>query len=170
MTTQPQLFGEALAPSDIVYTPDAVARDIIDFFEPSGRILDPCKGDGAFYRNLPAGAEYCEIDEGKDFFAWHEKVDWIIGNPPYSIFLDFLKHSFSLSENVVYLVPTNKIFQSWNLIREIEKYGGIRSILAYGSGHLIGLPFGFSVGAFHFQRNYGGGCTLKFKVPPPLTM
>ena len=39
--TQPQLLQIALDPGDVVYTPDWVARDMVDYFKPSGRILDP---------------------------------------------------------------------------------------------------------------------------------
>jgi len=39
--------------SDVVYTPDDVARDVVSFFCPSGRVLDPCKGKGAFLQYMP---------------------------------------------------------------------------------------------------------------------
>ena len=29
---------------DVVFTPDWVAKDIVDYFKPTGIILDPCKG------------------------------------------------------------------------------------------------------------------------------
>jgi hypothetical protein len=38
----------------------------------------------------------------------------------------------------------------------ITKWGGVKSIIIYGSGQLIGFPFGFSVGNFHFEKNYKG--------------
>jgi len=103
---------------------------------------------------------YCEIAEGKDFFEFNEKVNWIIGNPPYSIFLEFLEHSFKLADNVSFLVPTNKIFQRQIIMDMINDYGGIKSQIIYGSGSLIGFPFGFSVGNFHFQKGYKGACEL----------
>jgi hypothetical protein len=162
MNTQPQLIPMSLIPSDVVYTPGNVARHIISIVKPSGKLLDPCRGDGAFFNNFPAGGDWCEISEGKDFFSYREKVDWIIGNPPYSIFKDWLIHSFSLADNVVYLVPTNKIFQSWKVMGEIIKYGNIKNMIVYGSGTLIGFPFGFSVGAFHFQRGYRGDTDMRF--------
>lgn len=71
MTSQPQLLQIALDPGDVVYTPDWVARDMVEYFKPSGRILEPCAGDGAFLEYLP-GAEWCEIEKGRDFFAWNE--------------------------------------------------------------------------------------------------
>ncbi|MDA8412999.1 MAG: hypothetical protein M0023_04335 [Desulfobacteraceae bacterium] len=87
---QPYLLGiahEVQDQTDIVFTPADVARDVVAHFAPSGRILDPCKGDGAFFDHLPSGAEFCELKDGKDFFHWTEPVDWIVSNPPYSIFL-----------------------------------------------------------------------------------
>ena len=93
---QLQLLPQTLTPGDIVYTPDWVARDMVDYFKPSGRILEPSCGDGAFLRHLPANTEWCEIEKGRDFFTWHDCVDWIIGNPPYMIYDQWMAHSFEL--------------------------------------------------------------------------
>lgn len=157
---QNKLFDTQPLKSDVVYTPNLVSKQIIDFLKPSGLILDPCKGDGAFFDFLPKGSLYCELQEGKDFFDFTDKVDWIIGNPPYSIFEQFLKHSFELSNNVSYLVPTNKVFQRQLIMDRISKYGGLKSIIVYGSGTLINFPFGFSVGNFHFEKDYKGKTEL----------
>lgn len=154
------IFEKISRESDIVYTPEAVSSAIIKYLNPSGVCLDPCKGDGAFYKFLPSGAEYCELREGSDFLKYTNKVDWIIGNPPYSIFKEFLDHSFNISDNVSFLVPTNKIFQRQVIMDSINEYGGIKSIIIYGSGSLIGFPFGFSVGNFHFERGYKGACEI----------
>lgn len=156
MEIQTSLWEKPVLPGDIVYTPTYVSKHIVEFLQPKGKCLDPCKGDGAFYNYLPEGADFCEIREGKDFFTYNQKCDWIIGNPPYSIFEDFLKKGFELADNVSYLVPTNKIFQRQVIMEMINKYGGIKSIIIYGSGQLIDFPFGFSVGNFHFERDYKG--------------
>ena len=157
MILQTELWEKPVLPADIVYTPRYVSKNIVDFLNPSGKCLDPCKGDGAFYDYLPSiSREYCEIREGKDFFTYSEKVDWVIGNPPYSIFEEFLRKGFEISDNISYLVPTNKIFQRQIIMEMISKYGGIKSMIIYGSGQLIDFPFGFSVGNFHIQRGYKG--------------
>lgn len=108
---QMTLWEIPVNPTDIVYTPDYVAKNIIETLRPTGLCLDPCKGDGAFYKYMPDKAEYCEIREGKDFFDYNKKVNWVIGNPPYSIFEEFLRKSFEISDNVSFLIPTNKVFQ-----------------------------------------------------------
>lgn len=158
--TELDIFDKIALPADIVFTPENVSKGIIDFLTPSGICLDPCKGDGAFFKHMPFGSEYCELREGSDFLKYDKQVNWIIGNPPYSIFLEFLEHSFSISNNVSFLVPTNKVFQRQIIMDMINKYGGIKSVIIYGSGTLIGFPFGFSVGNFHFQKNYRGGVEL----------
>lgn len=157
---QGELFEIPVDPSDIVYTPELVAKDIIERLQPSGLCLDPCSGDGSFFKHLPEGAEYCEKREGKDFFDYNKKVDWVIGNPPYSIFDKFLEKAFSISKNVSFLVPTNKIFQRQLIMERINKYGGIKSMIVYGSGSLIDFPFGFSVGNFYFKKDYQGECDI----------
>lgn len=160
MENQITLFGIEVRPSDIVYTPNNIACDIVRWLNPKGKCLDPCKGDGAFYNYLPEGKDYCEIREGKDFYQYNEKVDWIIGNPPYSIFETFLQKSFSLADDVAFLVPTNKIFQRQIIMERINAYGGIKGMMIYGSGQLLDFPFGFSVGLFHFQKNWKGDTTV----------
>lgn len=109
MEIQTALWDKPVLPADIVYTPIYVSEQIINWLRPNGICLDPCKGDGAFYNYLPEGREYCEIREGKDFFLYNKKVDWIIGNPPYSIFEDFLVKSFEISDNVSYYPLTETI-------------------------------------------------------------
>lgn len=123
MDIQTLLFERIIEPSDVVYTRSDIAKNIVKSLNPKGICLDPCKGDGAFYNHLP-NADYCELGEGKDFFDYNKKCNWIIGNPPYSIFFDFLQHSFELAENVSFLVPTNKIFQRQIVMDTINKWGG----------------------------------------------
>jgi hypothetical protein len=97
--SQLSLLPQAHALKDVVYTNDEVAKDIISHFQPSGYLLDPCKGDGAFYNNFPADCKkaYCEIDEGKDFFQFVEPVDYLFGNPPYKIFSKWMAHSMCIA-------------------------------------------------------------------------
>ena len=83
------------AHKDVVFTPSEVAAAMVRHFRPYGRVLDPCKGDGAFLSLLDE-ADYCELQEGRDFFEWSEPVDWIIGNPPYSVYSRWLEHSMKV--------------------------------------------------------------------------
>ena len=37
---------------DLVMTPESLAIDIIKHYKPTGKILDPSRGEGAFYNNF----------------------------------------------------------------------------------------------------------------------
>lgn len=168
MNAQPQLLQIALDPGDVVYTPDWVARDMVEFFKPSGRILEPCKGDGVFLKYLPPHTEWCEIQEGRDFFKWVEPVDWVFGNPVYKNFSDWLDHSFSIAENVVFLVPLQYVWVSTKRLKTIKKYGGIVRSHAYPESAFKDWSINFMTGAIHFQRNYRGPMyTTIYGQPDP---
>lgn len=154
-STQPQLLQIALDKKDVVYTPDWVARDMVEFFKPTGRILEPCAGDGAFLKYLP-GADWCEIEKGRDFFAWHEPVDWIVGNPPYRQYTEFIEHSFEIARNIVFFLPASKPFTSMRRAKKIKDYGGIVHLRYIVEGTKIDFPLGFPMAAVHFQRGYTG--------------
>ena len=153
---QMQLLKTSLVEKDVVYTPDWVARDMVEFFQPSGRILEPSKGDGVFLKYLPSSTEWCEINEGRDFFAWHTPIDWVFGNPPYSVFSDWITHSFSIANHVCYLIPLNKPFNSGKMLQEWHEWGRIIHMRYYANGGALGFPIGFACGAVYYQKGYFG--------------
>ena len=154
---------------DVVYTPDWAAKDMVEHFCPSGRILDPCRGLGAFTDHLPIQTEWCEITDGSDFFEWSKPVDWVFGNPPYSLTRPWFRHSYTFAEHLVYLVPLRNVFSGYGFIREIHNFGGIREIRTYGTGGRLGFPMGNAIGAFHIQRGYDGPTVFSFYDKQPLT-
>jgi hypothetical protein len=97
---------------DCVATPDSLARAIVQHFRPAGRVLDPCKGAGAFLRAFPKHCvcEWCEIREGRDFLQTDGHWDWVISNPPYSKFREFLVKAMTVGDNVVFLSLANAWF------------------------------------------------------------
>lgn len=66
-------FKDEYKPQDFVLTPDWVASDMVEFFKPSGLILDPCKGTGVFGKYLPEH-KWCEIKDGVDFWDWNDHI------------------------------------------------------------------------------------------------
>ena len=163
------LFGGSLSthvnPQDVVMTRPEIAEMVVKHFKPTGRMLDPCRGGGAFWKHMP-GAEWCEVREGKDFFEWKAPVDWIVSNPPFSVFMQFLRHSFEVADNVVYTIPASKIWQSIPYLEMIGAYGGIREILTLGRGRAIGMPLGFAIAAIHFKRGYKGQTRIHYPPNP----
>lgn len=147
---------------DIVFTPEWVARDMVNFFQPSGIILDPCKGSGVFLRFLPSGTKWCEQSEGKDFFTWSSPVDWVVSNPPYSKTREWFRHSYRIAQNLLYLVPIRNVFSGHGFIVEIYRFGGIRHLRFYGTGNGLGFPMGNAIAAFHIERGYKGDISTSF--------
>ena len=65
------LAQQVQADKSIVMTNPDMAKYLLSLiqFEDNDIVLEPCKGDGAFYNNFPDNVErrYCEIDEDIDF-------------------------------------------------------------------------------------------------------
>jgi len=113
--TAKRTAGRSLYPqngNDRVYTPPELARDIVNHFKPCGRILEPAAGQGSFVQCLP-GCDWCELDFKTDFFEATGHYDWIVTNPPYSKFSDFLAHALCLADNLLFLCPEN----SWGTFK-----------------------------------------------------
>lgn len=158
--TQPNRTKKATA-SDKAYTKEETAIRIINYFKPQGSVLDASAGKDAFYGNFVNEQKYrCEIDDGIDFFDWNKKVDWIITNPPYSIYDHFLEHAFEVADNVVFFVPIAKAFKSNKVQKMVNAYGSLREIVYMGSGSGHGFKFGFPVGCLHYKRDYNGECII----------
>lgn len=149
-------------PNDDILTPFKISKLIIDKFLLYGIVLDPFKGNGSFYNQLPSNCtkRWCEIHEGRDFFDYTDHVDWIISNPPYSIFDEVLDHSFEIADNVVYLVPLSKVVSSMGRIRKIKNYGGVPYIYIL-SASKCKFPFGFPACAIYFKRGYLGDTRIE---------
>ena len=151
---QPALLHVGAA-KDIVYTPKSLALDMVTHFSPSGSCLDPCMGDGAFYDLLPEDSRlWCEIEQGVDFYAWDTSVDWIISNPPYSHLLAWIRHSFKVANDIVYLVPNHRMYASATFIDDLMAWGGIVHTRFYGTGSQWGFPFGHALAAVHFRAGH----------------
>jgi hypothetical protein len=87
-------------PNDVFYTPLPIAQKLIEMAEirETDKVLDPSRGLGVFYDNLPpCSKDWCEITEDKDFFRYHKSVDVIIGNPPFSLWKKWFEHSIKLN-------------------------------------------------------------------------
>lgn len=80
----------------------------------------------------------------------------------YSIFSKWLDHSFEIADNIVYLIPINKPFNSFSMLQRVQKYGGIKHVLAIAPGAKLKFTIGFAVGAVYFKRGYRGGIGLSF--------
>lgn len=159
-------------PSDKVYTPKHIVNEVLEHFgihiEQQHTIMEPFRGDtskedgGNFYKTLSEYSshpiKWCEIDEGVDFFEVQEKVDWIITNPPYSIFKEVLPKCLDTSGNNILVIPVNKLLSSVPRLMDIKRAGhGIREVYYLGSGRQLKFPFGFPVAAIWIQKGWDKG-------------
>lgn len=144
--------------NDKCMTPPKIAEELCMLLpvDALDSCLDAFRGDGAFYRFLPSlVTDWCEIDDGRDFFDYNKHADWIISNPPYSIFDAVLYHSFKIANNVAYLVPLSKVFSSMGRIRKWQAYGNIKAIWIL-SASKCGFPFGFPAAFVWWKKGYTG--------------
>ena len=160
--TQPNRTNKATA-ADTVMTPSSVARLVISEFHPQGFTLEPCRGTGNIYNLLPEPKDWCEITQGRNFLEYQGHADWIITNPPYSIYDKFLAKCFEVADNVVLLCPIAKAFKSMNIERLVDYYGGLKMIWLIGGGQKCGFAFGFPTGCLYYQRGYKGAIHRKFQ-------
>jgi hypothetical protein len=142
--------------SDVHYTLESVAKSVVEHFAPIGRCLEPFRGSGSFYKHMPVGSKWCEIESGKDFFEFNHYVDWIITNPPFSNMTKVFEHAFTLSENCVFVIPISKYWSSAPRIEAVAEYGGLVEIAHLGRGRSIGFDIGFPFAAMHFKKGYKG--------------
>ena len=112
------------------YTPKEITKELIkdiDFID-GETCLETCRGGGAFYDILPANIikDWCEIDMGRDFFEYNNKVDISIANPPYRIEIDgerknalikWLDHQFSITNKECWYLLNGKCWSSMTPLR-----------------------------------------------------
>ena len=151
-------------------TPEYLAKDIIQHYEPKGLILDPCRGTGAFYDNYPTlhdslcTTDWCELAEDKDFLQYHRKVDWIITNPPWSMMQQFLWHGMEIADNIVYLTTINH-YTTKRRIREMREHNfGVKEIYCVDSPKKPWPQLGFQLAAVHTQRGYTDGTVWSYQA------
>jgi len=135
--------------NDKIYTPLPVALEMIKMcnIKPTDKVLDCSKGAGVFYNNFPECEKYwCEIDEDvvgnnkRDFFEFNERVDWIIGNPPFSMWNAWLEHTMKLTDKFCYIMNTMNL--SKGRLHNILKNGfGITQIKILNIRYWFGCSY-----------------------------
>ena len=144
---------------DCVMTPILLCRQIVEHFNPVGTILEPCCGTGNFLSAIP-NADWCEIKKGRDFLSAYGHWDWIITNPPYSKYRDFLNKSMEVADNIVYLQLINATFYKAR-IRDIKHWGfGLKEIWCIDTPKEF-PQFGFQMGCVYYKRGYEGETKIQ---------
>ena len=147
--------------NDIVYTPPRLAADFVRHFNPQGKGLDPARGGGAFYNAFTTDKDWCEIAEGRDFFTYTEKVDYIMTNPPWSLMRRFLNHSYEIADNVYFLVTLGHCFTHARLTDAKNAGFGIKELCCCKTPKDGVWPTtGLQLGMCHWKRGWRGDIRL----------
>jgi hypothetical protein len=157
--------------NDVVMTPYPLALAIVRHFAPMGNLLEPCCGSGAFLRAMRAfrratgpritGIEWREISKGRDFLIWHDprRFDWIITNPPWSLFAQFLNRAMMDAHNVVFLCHVNAWFTT-RRVRDVAAAGYGMFEIAYVDRPKEWPSMGLQLAAVHIRRGWDGPCKI----------
>lgn len=155
---------------DNIMTPKEMAKAIVESIKPSGVILEPCKGEGSFtevFEEMGLEYEWCEIQEGRDFFDKSETdANWVITNPPFSKVRKFIMKSVELGiPNIALLVTVNTIWMNGKLNFLKENGYQLQEI------NLIESPYfrrmgnwrqsGFSLGVLVIRKNSPGNFPIN---------
>ena len=155
--------------NDKIQTPDNLAMKVVAHFcdQMTGRILEPCCGEGAFVRALKKLYDVkvieCEIDRGTDFFDYKDKVDWIVTNPPWSLARKFAQHGYGLAENIIFLINVGHFLGFRARMRDTREAGfGVKEVLLVDTPPSPWPQSGFQLGAVHFQKGWHGATQLTW--------
>jgi len=133
------LRGVHNKPNDVWKTPATLVKKMIEICKLKDHeiVLDPCREEGAFYNQLREPKRWCEITQDVDFLTFREPVDCIIGNPPFSQWDVWLRHTISLEPSrFCYIFGTLNLTP--NRIRMARDHGY----------HLVHLAFVYIHGYF----------------------
>jgi len=149
--------------NDCIQTPSYLCRQIVEHFKPMGRLCEPCCGDGNFLSvlsEIDISVAYFEITQGFDFLNAKGYWDWIITNPPYSKYRDFLNKSMQVADNIVFLQLINATFYKARL-RDIKNADfGIKEIWCIDTPKEF-PQFGFQMGCVYYKRGHKGQTIIK---------
>jgi len=107
-------------------TPIELAKDLLKYLDiiPSDTLLEPFKGEGAFYDSFPINNTkyFTEIEEDLDYKSFVNNVDWVISNPPFKIneknsFIFLLNHFTSIATKGIAFLVNDNCFSSLTPLR-----------------------------------------------------
>ena len=147
--------------NDKVMTPLYVCKQIVEHFNPSGKILEPCCGTGNFLQVLP-NSDWFEIDKGKDFMSANGYWDWIITNPPYSKYKDFLSKAMDVADNIIFLIPIVHIWTKARLKIMNDKGFSIKEIYCITTPPPPFPQMGFQFGCVYYKKRWKGKANIIY--------
>jgi hypothetical protein len=144
-------------------TPVDLAERVFLHFRPKGLVIEPCPGPNSGFSIAAAFREYkpkfhlTEVD-GNFLSAPPPDLplcDWIITNPPWSNFTEFMRQSMAFAKNVVFLAPVNKITTRCRMKMVPDMGYGLVELACCDTPKCFPSS-GFQLAAIHWKRGYKG--------------
>ncbi len=170
-TVFPEYIKRRTLNDDVQTNPEFAKKIIQHFtpqFQPDDIFLEPCKGDGAFFDNLPKPKDWCEIDLGRDFLEYDgPNVQWILTNFPWSgkVLRPLVRKAAHVSDNLVHLIRIHNILGTFARQRDYMEEGHrLKEIIVvpWKDAFVNKAPEGFCLGVFHTRKNYTGDCKFTY--------
>lgn len=149
------------------FTPEPIVQEMCDLIQNQGAILEPSCGDGAFLRHLPKNTIAIEIDADvapenarvMDFFDWNERIDTIIGNPPYIRFQEIPENTKQKLPPVLDNRANLFLFFIWRAIDLLNNNGELifivpRDFIKLTAARPLNKRL-YNEGGFTFWKEYG---------------
>ena len=97
-------------------TPEELVKDLLNLvpFKKNDSVIDAGSGlRKVWFNNIPTNnKESVEIKDGEDFKEYNKKVDWVVGNPPFTEFISFIfKSSEICKKGFAFLTNHSRINQ-----------------------------------------------------------
>jgi hypothetical protein len=107
------------------YTKSEMVKDLIKLipYKIDDEILDAGSGlNKVWFNAFDCNKKYeCELENGCDFYDWKTKVDWVVGNPPFSHAKDFLLKASEIADKGIAFLVNNQCFNSFLLPSRLQK-------------------------------------------------
>jgi hypothetical protein len=106
------------------YTNEKMVVDLLSItpITQNQSVLDAGSGKNkVWFNNIANSNKFeCELEDGNDFMDWQQKVDWIVGNPPFHISWKFTEKAMEIAEFGIAWLVNNQALNSHFTPRRIE--------------------------------------------------
>jgi hypothetical protein len=126
--------------------PTWIIEDIIDFFQPYGKVVNVYKENDKIFKNL---LDCDKIKNEKYFPDVDNQYDWLIDILSQSINSDIIKYFNNVFSNILLILPLSKLYDNLSLLK-LNK--NIKHIRTYSKN--IENKLNEPICVIHFKQNY----------------
>ncbi|MDP4227189.1 MAG: hypothetical protein Q8910_12485 [Bacteroidota bacterium] len=106
---------------ELHYTNEQMVKDLISITPICGSVLDAGSGKNKVWFNNLSGEKYeCEIEDGVNFYDWDKKMNWVVGNPPFSHSWAFTEKAITIATDGIAFLVNNMGLNSQTTPRRLQ--------------------------------------------------